>query len=536
MTSQKHIINKQIIEIHLSDRASSTDMQNKVSKLFHDKLMPILNKYCDNISADGGQYRIDELNLDLGKVSLAELETAFDEKLKEVLEHDEAVILKSDLVELERGKERPLETLFYFLMTGILPWWVQAQSREYLHHILNDLLINANAEVKSAIRRVGQDAEFSKRFLNTFSADQVTRCIELLMGHMPPSVAKAKEKLAILLKNSDGFEPAQWNKTFFGIVYNEVSTHGKVNSEEILIYKTIKTIGNIPLPDHLLPQGERRQKQHLIQDLQAAINNIKGLYQENQQWAAVFNQLADLINQPLFITFSQAQMESLLTYVHMLKNLRVEKQGAYQQVVEATIRPIAQRINEFRNQLKQKQPEVAVIEKVKNNFNKTDFIGVTNAGLVILWPFLIRLFENLHLLKERKFRNENAQQKSAAVLQYLVDADPTAFEGLLALNKVLCGLSLAAPLSIEPLADEEKELCDHMLKAVISRGPYWKNLKLLSFRTSYLQREGILSTKDGHWLLQVKKETYDITLEKLPWGFNTVKLPWMNEILLVEWL
>jgi hypothetical protein len=182
-------------------------------------------------------------------------------------------------------------------------------------------------------------------------------------------------------------------------------------------------------------------------------------------------------------------------------------------------------------------PSPKVMENLRSKYDDSDFITVQNAGLVILWPFLPRFFENLGLLHGKEFKDETSQSKAASLLQYLAgEAEEEIFEGQLTLNKVLCGINLSEPVAIEALSAEDKEFANGLLQAVIARGPHWKNLSMAGLQTSYLMREGLLRARDGHWLLQVKKETFDITLEKLPWGFGTVKLPWMNEILIIEWI
>ena len=55
------------------------------------------------------------------------------------------------------------------------------------------------------------------------------------------------------------------------------------------------------------------------------------------------------------------------------------------------------------------------------------------------------------------------------------------------------------------------------------------------FRGNFLIRGGSLSMKYGNWLLRVERETYDVVLDRFPWGFQWVKLPWMKEVLRVEW-
>ncbi len=170
-------------------------------------------------------------------------------------------------------------------------------------------------------------------------------------------------------------------------------------------------------------------------------------------------------------------------------------------------------------------------------FDDADAISVGNAGLVILWPFLTRFFENLQFLEKKAFLDPYVMNKAVCALQYLVnEEEEDLFEADMPLNKVLCGVALGDPITPITFSDPEKEIAVGLLQAVIAQGPHWKNLTMDGLRSSYLRREGLLKSRDGNWLLQVKKETYDITLEKLPWSFQVVKLPWMNQVLMVEWV
>ncbi|MEP5602010.1 MAG: contractile injection system tape measure protein, partial [Algibacter sp.] len=207
-------------------------------------------------------------------------------------------------------------------------------------------------------------------------------------------------------------------------------------------------------------------------------------------------------------------------------------------VTEMKLQPIARHLQLLQAMLKPLQPDgkLAVIETLPSQFEDTDFITIQNAGLVLLWPFLQRFFENLEVMAGKAFHDEIARNKAVCALQYLCDTTETElFEGMLPFAKVLCGVPLEDTISPICLSVAEKDMAEGLLRSVIERGPHWTNLSLDGFRASYLCRQGSLRTRDGHWLLQVQKETYDITLEKLPWSINTIKLPWMNEILIVEW-
>jgi len=54
-------------------------------------------------------------------------------------------------------------------------------------------------------------------------------------------------------------------------------------------------------------------------------------------------------------------------------------------------------------------------------------------------------------------------------------------------------------------------------------------------RGSFLMREGVLTTRDGAWLLRVERQTADAVLARLPWTMEWVRQPWMQAAMRVEW-
>lgn len=161
---------------------------------------------------------------------------------------------------------------------------------------------------------------------------------------------------------------------------------------------------------------------------------------------------------------------------------------------------------------------------------------VNNCGVVILHYFLKTYFEDLKLYADGKFVNDKAHQRAVLLLNYMATGENKAAEFDLSLHKILCGYPLedTLPVAIK-LKKKEKEESDKLLGAVID---YWeplRNTSLEGFRDTFLQREGKLVTKENGWLLTVEQKTVDILLGKLPWGFSTIRLPWMEQILNVDW-
>ena len=169
-------------------------------------------------------------------------------------------------------------------------------------------------------------------------------------------------------------------------------------------------------------------------------------------------------------------------------------------------------------------------------FGDADTVYIENSGLVILWPFLPRFFERLQLVEGNEFTSAAAQHRAVGLLQYLVTEDPSPPEYQATLNKILCGFDPGKVLQFgEPVTDVESEECDTLLSSVIAQAPILRDLSLDGFRGSFLLRKGLLSARDGVWLLRVERETYDVVLDRFPWSFDWVRLPWMEVPLGVEW-
>ena len=173
---------------------------------------------------------------------------------------------------------------------------------------------------------------------------------------------------------------------------------------------------------------------------------------------------------------------------------------------------------------------------IKDPFTDSNEDYIYNAGLVIVWPYLPRLFSNLGMVDNDNFINMDTAERAALLLQYLVEPDTEIPESLLSLNKLLCGFDLSWPLPADftPTEREQSE-CDALLKAVTCHWDVLKNMSFERIRLDFFQRQGVLRTRAGNWLLQVEQQTHDILMQKLPWPIGVVKLPWMDCALLVDW-
>jgi hypothetical protein len=175
-------------------------------------------------------------------------------------------------------------------------------------------------------------------------------------------------------------------------------------------------------------------------------------------------------------------------------------------------------------------------ETQRSNQQKVTELYVENAGLVLLHPFLPQFFSELDFTEKNQWKEKTSQEMAARVLHYLVAAEDEYDERVYSLNKILCGLHPADVVENGgPLPPETKEVGEVLLSSVIAHWKQLKNTGTEAFRQTFLLRAGKLVRMDEGWLLQVEAKAVDVLLGYLPWGIGVIKLPWMKEIVYVEW-
>ena len=163
-------------------------------------------------------------------------------------------------------------------------------------------------------------------------------------------------------------------------------------------------------------------------------------------------------------------------------------------------------------------------------------VFVENAGMVLSGPYLSMLFTKLDLIDKREFKSRYAAEKAVHVLEYMVTGEQSAPEYRLVLNKLLCGME--PDRAIHQLCLLEKSETDLIRELLLSMIAHWKALGKTSvegFRQSFLIREGRLEVTENAWTLVVAPKPFDMLLDRIPWTFSPIRLPWMDRVLHVRW-
>lgn len=197
--------------------------------------------------------------------------------------------------------------------------------------------------------------------------------------------------------------------------------------------------------------------------------------------------------------------------------------------------------NESTNEPKLSESEKPKSETIEALFNKPRHkkdisYAVNNAGIVLLQSYIAVYFERLKLLDNRQFQSTESRQQAVHFLQYLVSGQSRTEEQYLLLNKVLCGMPMDEPLLAGiDINNAQQELAQGLLQAMIQHWSANGSSTIDGFRGNWLVRDGVLAEREEAWELTVEHRPYDLLLQRSPFSFGIIKLPWMTKMLQVNW-
>jgi hypothetical protein len=159
---------------------------------------------------------------------------------------------------------------------------------------------------------------------------------------------------------------------------------------------------------------------------------------------------------------------------------------------------------------------------------------VANAGLVVLWPLLPRLFSQFGWIEDGHFVDDVARWQAVGCLDWLAWGDDELAEWRTPCARLLCGIAGEVPFEAHPPAPAGQAELDIWLGQIFARVPHLERCSVNDLRTFFLQRAGML-TLDEPVSLAIEPEATDVLLRNLPWPLTHVILPWRATFINVDW-
>ncbi len=477
-----HIIHKQKVIINISGIDNAFNYQDAVSKLFANGLTSATEEALNEIDKSNTIVRIDKLNIDLGEIHAQHFADEFKEKFLDQLKQSVQSIQNNTQTDVTVVKVSSSlkDAFFYFMRSGKLPWYVEVNEMKIfeskIFHQWND------NDWINAVDWLKKDAAAYNYFVERL-------------------VWQFSDAFLIRLFATD----KQINKESCELVFNDLQyVYNKLNLAD--------------------------KRQHLI-DLFTKVFNASGFSADAviaSTLLSIFQQqetdAASLINDFSLSDIKSRAVSKILTIIQSF----YKKNNSLKNVsfTDAGIDDI-----EMKKTLSLEPKKITTIKAGEEQALICD-----NCGVVLLHPFLQPYFEDLKLTENKKFVSEEAQKRVVLLLYYISTGLSEVAEFNLVLQKILCGYisEESLPASIE-LTEQEIGESKKLLQSVINYWPPLKNTSIEALQNTFLQRKGKLIETETGWQLTVEQKTVDILLAKLTWGFSTIKLPWMNALLTVDW-
>lgn len=478
-----HLLQKHIVDIQCSSQVFGKEVQNTLSDVLEKDFYPKLEVILDQYSIENYEWEIENLSIELPNISQKdwkkELVNQTLLKIEEYLQNHFPV-LELDKTEEKlknfgfESQEKLAEKLFFeYLKTGIIA------ENSYSKNI--DEIVEA-IEISEL---------FCEKIVNIFNENK-TALIRFYFN--TEESFKEKVIFEISKRLTSKLPISKVLKAFFNyeIKFSSVEElENWLESQEIFSEKDLK--------------DEDKEQNH---------------FSENQDEKTLKSD-KDIFNQEN----NSNKVGNKKNSINKGKNPENDKENSIN-------------FNETNNQ-NPKKDQQDIRENIKKNTSELQIssLHLDNAGLVILHPFLLKLFQKLNLCNDDVWIDKESQHKAVLLTQYLITGQEIFFENELILNKLICGFPIESVINIkQKISKKEKRICNDLLLVVLEYWSVMKNSSVEALRETFLQRAGKLSLSEANsWELWVEEKGVDVLLAGLPWGIGMIQTPWMDNFLHCYW-
>jgi hypothetical protein len=544
-----HRIDRMEIELGVADVALAERLSARVSALRSERIGPLLDRVFEELSPPDRLNRISTLDLDLGTLS----SESFDDELLERLERALRRALETELEHSSgvRSTEASIELVEAFARTGNVPWWADSDAGMVERH-LEILIADAPAELTRVLRTLDGDEAALAR-LARHGAGGLERLVERVW----PALARPLfARLAALAVGGSGTREIALHALAGEVDHDDRALDGPRRPTPV---ESIGTDADLDvLRDRHDPSAVRVRHATLAALLHARPTSVEEAL--DAVVAALAARSPDRrVRSSTLIEASAgadrgagASVRDRRAWDGSVRDEPIEHASATPDEAHAleggAARPpelresataptaISPRATPSERSASETRRAAELRSARRRALERLEELHVGNAGLVILWPFLARFFARTELLDDAgRFRSDERAMHAVVLLEQLARGVIAPDEHRLPLAKILTGREVDSEVDTDDVTEAEIAEADRLLRAVIDRAPILGEMPVPVFRGMFLERAGVLEVEAGGWLLRVERRTHDALLDRFPWSWSWVRLPFMGHPLRVEW-
>lgn len=539
MSDNRHMIHRQLFELTAQTGQPAWEWDRTTADFHRDLLLPVLEAGFSEADRGGEHLVIDRLEIDLGVFAGREsfvkeagdrlrerLVLGLREKRQEASAqgdrlssgktkanttnadasagtsggsaNNETPLTTQDkkrdvLPAIMHTEQAPLAAFLYFLKEGRLPWWFDQGGKDYFGKTFQDALTHADIrEIVSAVEEqlVGSP---SNEYDATTSAAHI-RCVQSLgdavlirilteKGGDTAALQREWEMLRASAQKHSVFFPA-FRQRYWALRFRTPASETWTPAQ----WETI-------FPGRETP----------VRMLAVILDEVKSRQLDAPSLAA-------------FITS------------------RLAKENGHGNESPASSNTTTEKSLREAGQKRERISQVKTSSATNNETSGEEGLYVEAAGLVLLHPFLSELFAATGCRVANEW-TAHGQQTAIRLMGYLSDGNENLPEYRLVFQKVLAGMEPEAPLeAIAPVSDDLLASCDELLDAVLGHWSALKSTGRDGLREGFLQRPAMLRTDAGGIQLEMEKRAQDVLITRLPWGCSMVRLAWMEQMMVINWI
>jgi len=546
MSNSPHRIRRLRCLVSTSDQTEAFAIRQSLRDRWQDTLLPVFERAFDEVSSGDRIIHIPKIELHLKVPSDREFMDVLPELIQQQLA-DRWQSIASEIISTTQqelaGREATIEQnqfgiLLHYLQTGSLPWQSAHASVYEIGVDLKETCHKARSQLVNHLHNQPEPAPFYFRLLQLLSTAEFMAIVNTLSDRFPPEWKTAiSESIGFLLdtEQSHLIRHTQW---------------------QLIAAILSESLQRFPSGCLLPPQQLKLNFSKILADVlsQSGIEPNTFLAGIPAVAAVLFQPQVTPISNPS-VSQSQDSGSSDDRTRSPLNSDRINllESSDEQSNLEANLSDSDDRtrspLNSDRINLLESSDEQSNLEADLSDYAVTTAVEIAStdgefpllvnyAGLVLLHPFLSPFFEATGVKAANSKAIADAHiPRAAALLYFLATGQEELYEYELGFIKILLGLEPHTPILVgEGLIEEsDRQEAEALLQSAIN---YWTVLKGTSvngFRTSFLQRSGLLRNTENGWILQVEHQAFDLLLEHLPWSISVIKLSWMKYPLYTEW-
>lgn len=527
-----HIIKMQLIECTLNNKQDAFNLQHQISRYYREIILPVLERIFDELSEDDTLICLDHLEIDLGLIPAGYLQNnlwpeEFERKFSSQIKDEVLKQLNHQVIAREHSRAGIFRQWLFYMRNGYLGWNANQFSEEQKNTVLETLATDYNNAAELRVQLIS-DPVVSKRISRQHTPAFLVNLVKTLTAINQDQLILYLDEIIYLLNTLE-----TWKRVRGTI--SEMQLRQEL-WEQSLIFSAGKQVLN---------PGQIAEK--IIQGLMLTENTLKKLLKrksfQNKMILRVLKELHQSILYRSIKEKKEAGQEIIKSSGDKDKTnntiTSAGEEAGFKNTSANSRQPgennsiAALTGSTFADPVQKQNLDVQISGGVSLN---EEGIFVQHAGLVLLHAFLPSLFKMLQWTSEGKFIDPAYQQKGIYLLHWLATGRANAEEYELVMAKFLCAYPLQQLIHSDiELRSGELNEAENMLLAVIQHWEVLKKTSVDGLRQGFLQRNGKLFSNNDKTYLQVENGSIDVLLDHLPWNLSMIKLPWMNDMLRVEW-